>query len=49
MWSIFNRHKEEHYDIQWMVAQLTVALEELNESVIELREEVDYLVDFLDD
>jgi hypothetical protein len=49
MWIPFGKHKEEHYDLQWAVTELTVALSELNESVIELRQEVDYLADFLDD
>jgi hypothetical protein len=49
MWNPFKRHEEEHDDIAFLVAQLTFALEELQESVVELREEVDYLADFLDD
>jgi coenzyme F420-reducing hydrogenase gamma subunit len=45
MWNPFKKHD----DIDWLLAELTVALSELSESVKELREEVDYLVDFLDD
>jgi hypothetical protein len=49
MWNPFKKHEEEHDDIAYLLAELTVALSELHESVMELREEVDYLVDFLDD
>jgi len=49
MWMPFARHTEEHDDIAYMLTQLTFALDNLNQSVKELREEVDYLADFLDD
>lgn len=49
MWNPFKKHEEEHDDIAWYLTQLSVALDNLNTSVKELREEVDYLVDFLDD
>jgi hypothetical protein len=49
MWNPFKKHEEEHDDIAWLIAELTSALYELHESVVELREDVDYLVDFIDD
>lgn len=49
MWNPFKRHEEEHDDIAYLLGQLTIALSELEESVRELRQEVDYLVDFIDD
>lgn len=49
MWFPFKKHEEEHDDISYLVGQLTFALNELHESVVELREEVNYLSDFLDD
>jgi len=49
MWMPFVGHTEEHDDITYMLTQLTFALDNLNQSVKELREEVDYLADFLDD
>jgi hypothetical protein len=49
MWNPFKKHEEEHDDIAWLLSELTFALHDLEETVRELREEVDYLVDFLDD
>jgi len=49
MWMPFARHTEEHDDVVYMITQLTFALDNLSQSVKELREEVDYLADFLDD
>jgi hypothetical protein len=49
MWNPFKKHEEEHDDIAWLLSELTFALHDLQEDVRELREEVDYLVDFLDD
>jgi hypothetical protein len=49
MWNPFKKHEEEHDDIAYLVGQLTFALHDLQESIKELREEVDYLTDFLDD
>lgn len=48
MWNPF-KHYENHKDIDWGLTELSVAILKLQESVRELREEVDYLVDFLDD
>lgn len=48
MWNPF-RHKQEHNGIYAVVQELTWALDDLRKSVEELRQEVDYLVDFLDD
>lgn len=48
MWNPF-KHYENHKDIDWALTELSVAILKLQESVRELREEVDYLVDFLDD
>lgn len=48
MWNPF-KHRAEHRGIYEVLAELTWALDDLRDSVIELREEVDYLVDFLDD
>jgi hypothetical protein len=49
MWNPFKKHEEEHDEVAWLLAELTLALADLSESVRELREEVDYLVDFIDD
>jgi len=49
MWNPFKKHEEEHDDIAYLLAELTFALNDLQQDVQELREEVDYLVDFLDD
>jgi len=49
MWMPFGKHNTEHDDIAFLLSKLTIALYELQESVKELREEVDYLVDYLDD
>jgi hypothetical protein len=49
MWNPFKQHQEEHNEVAWLLAELTLSLVTLSESVKELREEVDYLVDFLDD
>ena len=43
------KHNKEHSNIDDALLSLTIAILELQESVKELREEVDYLVDFLDD
>lgn len=48
MWNPF-KHNTEHDDIAFLLSNLTIALYELQQDVQELREEVDYLVDFLDD
>jgi divalent metal cation (Fe/Co/Zn/Cd) transporter len=48
MWNPF-KHNEEHNDITDSLVALAVAILDLQDSVRELREEVDYLVDFLDD
>lgn len=48
MWNPF-KHNEEHDDIAWGLTQLSLAILDLQDAVKELREEVDYLVDFLDD
>jgi len=48
MWNPF-KHYQTHHDIDWGLTELSVAILNLQESVKELREEVDYLVDFLDD
>lgn len=49
MWNPFKKHEEEHDDIAYLLGQLTFALNDLQENVRDLREEVDYLADFLDD
>ena len=49
MWNFFKKHEEEHDDIAYLLGQLTFALNDLQENVKDLREEVDYLADFLDD
>jgi hypothetical protein len=49
MWNPFKKHEEEHDDIAYLLGQLTFALNDLQENVKDLREEVDYLADFLDD
>jgi hypothetical protein len=49
MWNPFKKHEEEHEDITWLLSQLTFALNDLQENVKDLREEVNYLSDFLDD
>jgi len=49
MWNPFKKHEEEHDDISYLLGQLTFALNDLQENVKDLREEVDYLADFLDD
>jgi hypothetical protein len=49
MWMRIGKHNEEHDDVVYMITQLTFALDNLSQSVKELREEVDYLADFLDD
>lgn len=43
------KHYEEHSDIDWGLTELSSAILKLQESVKELREEVDYLAEFLDD
>ena len=48
MWNPF-KHNTEHDDIAYLLSNLTIALYALQQDVKELREEVDYLVDFLDD
>lgn len=49
MWNPFKRHEEEHDDVALLLFQLTFELNRLADAVKELREEVDYLVDYLDD
>jgi hypothetical protein len=49
MWIPFKKHKTEHDDINYALVELSIAILRLQDSVKELREEVDYLVDFLDD
>ena len=49
MWNPFKKHEEEHDDVAYLLTQLTLALADLTESVRELREEVDYLAEFLND
>lgn len=48
MWNPF-KHNTEHDDISWALISLSSAILDLQDSVRELREEVDYLVDYLDD
>jgi hypothetical protein len=43
------KHYEEHRDIDWGLTELAGAILKLQDSVKELREEVDYLAEFLDD
>ena len=45
----FKKHTEEHEDIWDILRDVTFQYALLRETVEELREEVDYLVDFLDD
>lgn len=45
----FTKHSSEHDSIYVVLCELTYALDDLRKSVKELREEVDYLVDYLDD
>jgi len=49
MWNPFKKHEEEHDDIAYLLAELNQAMYYLQESVQELREEVDYLAEFLND
>jgi hypothetical protein len=49
MWNPFRRHEEEHFNIDDALTVLSSAVIELQKSVEELREEVDYLADFLND
>jgi len=49
MWMPFTKHNTEHDNIAEAMLILGVAVRELQDSIRELREEVDYLVDFLDD
>jgi hypothetical protein len=48
MWNPF-KHKDEHDNIDYALTELSIAILKLQDSVRELREEVDYLADFLDD
>lgn len=48
MWNPF-KHEREHNGIFEATLALSIALDDLREEIKELREEVDYLVDFLDD
>ena len=48
MWNPF-KHSEEHNDIAETILLLGFAVRDLQDSVKELREEVNYLADFLDD
>lgn len=43
------KHSKAHFGIDNALLSLSIAVLELQDSVKELREEVDYLVDFLDD
>ena len=50
MWNIFRtRHQNNHRGIEALLNELTFAIVDLRDEVQELREDVDYLVDFLDD
>lgn len=44
----FKAHKNEHIDTNDAMTQLFWAIDALEISVRELREEVDYMIDFLD-
>jgi uncharacterized coiled-coil protein SlyX len=48
MWNPFRRHEEEHFNIDDALTVLSSAVIELQKSVEELREEVDYLLEVLD-
>ena len=43
------KHNKVHFNIDNAILSLSIAVLELQDSVKELCEEVDYLVDFLDD
>lgn len=45
----FKKHTEDHDDIWDLLSDLTFSVSALGETVRELREEVDFLVDELDD
>lgn len=45
----FRKHTEDHDDIWDLLSDLTFSVAALGEAVKELREEVDFLVDELDD
>lgn len=49
MWNPFKKDQEEHDDLFQAFLHLAMAIDKLQVSVKELREEVDYLVDVLDD
>jgi hypothetical protein len=49
MWNPFKKHEEDHDDIAETILLLGFAVRDLQDAVKELREEVDYLTDFLDD
>lgn len=44
----FTRHKTEHVNTADNLTYLAWAIDDLNIAVRELREEVDYMIDFLD-
>jgi hypothetical protein len=46
MWNPF-KHEQEHAGIEAWASELTWALDNLRKSVEELREEIDYIADFL--
>lgn len=45
----FRKHTEDHDDIWDLLSDLTFSVAALGQTVIELREEVDFLIDELDD
>ena len=49
MWNPFNKYLVDTDELYFNLISLTQAVIDLQESVKELREEVDYLTDFLDD
>ena len=49
MWNPFAKYFVDTDELYFNLISLTSAVRDLQDSVRELREEVDYLVDFLDD
>jgi hypothetical protein len=49
MWNPFHKHELEHNGIFEATLALANSIDSLRDIVAEIREDVDYLIDFLDD
>jgi hypothetical protein len=47
MFNLFHSHKREHNGIEALAEELTYAIVDLRNDIKDLREDVDYLIEFL--